>query len=129
MKLIANQGSSIIYELSSTSWIQLLSVPRSFTKRKLMENESVQFKIILAELLINRFSSRKCKITAEEPQFTLELPQPLKELDHIVQFTENCQWCFTNGKKDVKCFTYCKSCNVSLCVQKDRNCFKLYHSF
>ena len=92
----------------------------------------LNFKIILPELLINRFSSRKYKITAEEPQLTVELPQPLKEPDHIVQFTEKrqrCQYCFTNGKKDVKCFTYCKSCNVSLCVQKDRNCFKLYHSF
>ena len=92
----------------------------------------LNFKIILVESLINRFSSRKRKITAEEPQLTVELPQPLKEPDHIVQFTEKrqrCQYCFTNGKKDVKCFTYCKSCNVSLCVQKDRNCFKLYHSF
>ena len=92
----------------------------------------LNFKIILIESLINWFSSRKRKITAEEPQLTVELPQPLKEPDHIVQFTEKrqrCQYCFTNGKKDVKCFTYCKSCNVLLCVQKDRNCFKLYHSF
>ena len=92
----------------------------------------LNFKIILAELLINRFSSRKRKITAEEPQLTVELPQPLKEPDHIVQFTKKrqcCQYCFTNGKKDVKCFTYCEPCNILLCVQKDRNCFKLYHSF
>ena len=48
----------------------------------------LDFKIILSESLINRFSSRKCKLTAEEPQLTVELPPPLKEPDHIVQFTQ-----------------------------------------
>ena len=92
----------------------------------------LNFKIILDESLINQFPSRKRKVTAEEPQPTVELPQPLKEPDHIDQFIEKhqrCQYCFTNGKKDVKCFTYCKYCNVFLCVQKDRNYFKWYHSF
>ena len=104
-------------------------------KKKIKTKMSLlNFKIILAESLINQFSSRKRKFTAEESQLTVELPQPLKEPEpyHIVQFTEKsqlCQYFFTNGKKDVKCFTYCKSCNVSLCVQKDRNCFQLYHSF
>ena len=90
----------------------------------------LNFKIIFAKLLINQFSSQKCKITAKEPQLTVELPKSLKEPDHIVQFTEKrqcCQYCFTNGKKNVKCFIYCKT-SVSLCVQKDGNCFKLYHS-
>ena len=103
-----------------------------YKKKVNAEMSLLIFKIILAESLINRFSSRKRKITVEEPQLIVELPQPLKEPDDIVQFTEKrqrCQYCFTNGKKDVKCFTYCKSCNVSLCGQKDRNCFKLYHSF
>ena len=79
----------------------------------------LDFKIILAESLVNRFSSRKRKMTVKEPQLNVELPQPLKEPDHIVQLTEKrerCQYYFTNGKKDVNCFTYCKSCNVSLCV-------------
>ena len=69
--------------------------------------------------LINWFSSRKCKFTAKEPQLIVKLPQTLKEPDLIVQFIEKrqwCQYCFTNGKKDVKCFTYCKSYYVSLCV-------------
>ena len=76
--------------------------------------------------------NQKCKITAEEPQFTVELAQPLKKPDRIVQFTERrqrCRHCFINGKKDVKCLTYCKCCNVSLCVQKDGNCFQLCYSF
>ena len=38
----------------------------------------LNFKIILSESLINRFSSQKLKITAKEPQLTVELPQPLK---------------------------------------------------
>ena len=73
----------------------------------------LNFQIILAESLINRFFSRKRKITAEEPQITVELPQPLKEPDGIVQFTEKrqrCQYFFAYGKKNVKCITYCKSC-------------------
>ena len=91
----------------------------------------LSFKIILAESLINRFCYQKRKITAEKPKLTVELPQPLKKPDHIVQFTEKrqrCQYCCTMGKKDAKYFTYCESCNVLLHVQKDRNWFKLYHS-
>ena len=49
----------------------------------------LNFKIILAESLINWFSSRNYKITAEEPQLTVELPQPLKEPDHIVLLQKN----------------------------------------
>ena len=133
MKLIANQGTGIIYEFSSTLSIQLMSMPMSFTEKKVNAKMSIlNFKIILAELLINRFPIRKCKITVDEPQITVELLQPLKEPDHIVQVTEKrqrCQYCFTNRENDVKCFTYCKSCKVSFFVQKDRNCFKLYHFF
>ena len=89
------------------------------------------FKVIFAKLLINRFSSRKQKFTSEEPQLALELPQTLKEAPHIILFTDNHRrrmYCFSNGDKDTKSFTYCKSYNVPLCVQKDRNCFKLYHT-
>ena len=53
----------------------------------------LSFKIILAESLINRFCYQKCKITAEKPKLTVELPQPLKKPDHIVQFTEKRQRC------------------------------------
>ena len=62
----------------------------------------LNFKIILTELLINRFSSRKCKGTAEEHQLTVKLTQPLKEPNYIVQFTEKrqrCQYCFINRKR------------------------------
>ena len=93
---------------------------RVIYKKKVNAKTSLpNFKIILAELLINRFSSQKRKITAEEPQLTVELPQPLKEPDEIVHFAEKrqrSQYCFTNEQKDVKCFTYCKYCNISLCA-------------
>ena len=62
----------------------------------------LNFKIILTESLINRFPSRRRKITAEKPQLTVELPQLLKEPYHIVQFAvkrQRCQYCFTNGKR------------------------------
>ena len=32
------------------------------------------------------------------------------------------------AKKDGRYFAYCKSYNISLCVQRDINCFKLYHT-
>ena len=91
-----------------------------------------KFKVTLAESLINRFSSRKRKFMAEEPDLTVQIPQSMKEPDHMVQFTDKrrrCQYCLNNGRKEVKCFTYCQSCNVFLCVQKDRNCFKLFHTY
>ena len=66
----------------------------SIYKKKVNAKMSLHnFKIILAESLINRFSSWKRKITAEEPQLTGDLPQPLKEPNNIVQFTEKSQCC------------------------------------
>ena len=95
-------------------------------KRKLNARMSLfHFKVILVESLTNRFSSRKAKFTTEEPKLALELPQALKEPAHIVQFIEKrrrCMYCLNYEKKDTKCFTNCKSCNASLCVQKNRSC-------
>ena len=102
-------------------------------KKKINARMSLfHFKVILAELLIKRFSSRKRKFIGEEPQLAFKLAQALKEPAHIVQFTEKCRlcmYCFNNWNKNTKCFTYFKSCNVFLCVQKDRNCFRLYHAY
>ena len=106
----------------------VVNAPVIYKKKVNAKMSLLNFKIILAELLINRFSSRKCKITAEESHFTVELPQPSKEPDHIVQFTEerqHCQYCFTSGKKGVKCFTYCKPvmfCCVSRKTEITSNC-------
>ena len=53
----------------------------------------LDFKVILAESLINRFSSQKPKFATEETQFALELPLSMKEPDHLVQFTEKRRRC------------------------------------
>ena len=53
----------------------------------------LDFKVILAESLINRFSSRKPKFANEETQFALELPLSMKEPDHLVHFTEKRRRC------------------------------------
>ena len=90
-----------------------------------------KFKVMLAESLINGFTSRKRKFAADEPQLAAELPLSIKQPDHIIHFTEKrqrCVYCFNDGRKDVKCSGYCKTCNVHLCVQKNRNCFNMYHS-
>ena len=42
----------------------------------------LDFKVILAESLINQFSSQKRKFAAEEPQLAVELPLSMKEPDH-----------------------------------------------
>lgn len=79
------------------------------------------FKFILAEFLINKFFSQKRKFTSKEPQPALELPLALKEPAHTVQFTEKhrrCMYCFNTGNKDTS------FCNVSLCIQMSRSCFK-----
>ena len=47
-----------------------------FKKKVNAKMSLLNFKIILAELLINQFSSRKRKITAEEPQPTADYQNP-----------------------------------------------------
>ena len=128
VRMIVNQDSGFIYEFFSTSRIQLLLMSMSIRKRTLMQKLVYSISKSSAPNRWQTNSSRKRKITAEEPHLTVEIRHTLKEPDHIVPFTEKlqrCQYCFTNRKRDIKCFTYCKSCNVSLCVQKDRNSFFL----
>lgn len=57
------------------------------------------FKVILADLLICRFSSQKRKFTSKEPKPELEWPQTLKEPSHIVQFTEKLFSLRSEGQK------------------------------
>ena len=65
------------------------TVVNAHYKKKVNAKMSLlNFKIILPKSLIKRFSSQNRKITAEEPQLRVELLQPLKELGHIVRFTE-----------------------------------------
>ena len=49
--------------------------------------------------------------------------------NHLPIFTERkrCYVCFKIFRKDVKSFIQCSACSVSLCLNKDRNCFKDYH--
>ena len=118
MKLNANHGSSIIYNVSSNLSV-VVNTNVICEKKVNAKIILLNFKITLSKLLINRYSSRKRKSNAEEPHFIVELPQPLTERDHIVQFTEKgqrCHYCFNNEKKDVKRFIYCKSCNACLCM-------------
>ena len=120
MKLIANQVSVYHIRIFFDLMDSVVVIAHAIYKKKVNAKMTLlNFEIILVELLINQLCSWKCKITAQEPQLIVELLQPLKERDHIVQFTEKrqcCQCCFTNGKKDGKCITYYKSCNVLLCV-------------
>ena len=85
----------------------------------------LNFTVTLAGSLINRFSSQKPKFTAEQLKLNLLLPYRNPRENQNTEKWRRCLYCFNYGKKDTKCFTYCESCNVSLCVQKDRNCFKL----
>ena len=79
------------------------------------------FKVNLAESLINKYSSRKEKATSGEVQLPLAVRVSCTEPQHMVLFTEKrkrCAYCYTNGKENTKCFGFSKTWYVSLCLQR-----------
>ena len=81
----------------------------------------LDFKVFIDEALINHFTSRKRKFASVKPKLAVELSLSIKESEHLVQLTgkkRHCQYCFDNEKKNVKCYKYCKTWNVSLVCRK-----------
>ena len=80
MKLIANHWLRYYLQIFFDLIDSVVVNARVIYKKKGNAKMSLpNFKIILTELLINQFSSPRCKITAKELQLTVELPQPLKK--------------------------------------------------
>ena len=93
----------------------------------------LNFKIAIATHLIGRYNSRNRAYpennTLEKRKYRYQF-QPEDIPLHLPEFAatrKQCKFC-SNGDLDNKTFVECKTCGVHLCMVKERNCFKNYHS-
>ena len=89
----------------------------------------LQFKRCVADGLTRHFSSRKRKFPGVRHVETATL-RPTGNICHMPIFQDSRHRC-VNCKKlklDHKTSVLCSTCNISLCLVKERNCFREFHS-
>jgi len=91
----------------------------------------LEYKIVIANALIGRYSNRKRAFPTCRPskRRSLEPSVPMNVPNHLPAFLasrKRCQYCKNEGL-DNKTFVFCETCGIHLCCLKDRNCFSKYH--
>lgn len=99
----------------------------------------LDFKLLLAEALTRANQAfytptrNRGRPAAEEPKrkrkrrIDLPLPEIANDgLDHLPAYTHERQLCKMYGCSG-KSYIKCEKCNIHLCLNKDRNCFKSFH--
>lgn len=111
---IACVNALIVYQQSCDSKISLLD-----------------FKKSVADSLTRKFSSRKRSFPfARSNRLSSFLrPQNGGTIEHMPIFQEKRRRCVSCTKRNMeaKTFIECSTCEVPLCLQKERNCFQRYH--
>ena len=90
---------------------------------------STDFRYSIAQTMIRKFSSRKRAVPLSRPSKRSRGPS-FDILDHLPDFALSRVRCAFCSSKNVDSRTYvrCMTCNIALCVQNNRNCFKQYHT-
>ena len=90
---------------------------------------SLDFRYSIAENIIWKFSGRKRAVPLSRPS-KRSRGQSFDVVDHLPDFASSRVHCALCSSKKVENRTYvcCTSCNIALCLQKDRNCFQQYHT-
>ena len=106
--------------------IAFILVNSHIVYRKLGNNISLQnFKIIVAQGLIDRYSNRKISLPTSMPskQKSHEPSVPREVPIHMPEFQEKRMRCLysKNEGSDHKTFVYCQICGLYLCLTKKRN--------
>lgn len=94
-----------------------------------MAMSSMDFRFSLARSMIGKFSNRKRAVPTSRPSKRSK-GESFGVVDHLPEFTAKRARCTLCASKNIenRTFTRCLSCNVPLCLQKERNCFYLHHS-
>ena len=90
---------------------------------------SLDFRYSIAQTMIRKFSSRKRAVPLSRPLKRSRDPSS-DIVDHLPDFAPSRVRCAFCSSKNVESRTYvrCITCNIALCLQKDRNCFQQYHT-
>ena len=90
---------------------------------------SLDFRHSITQTMIRNFSSRKRTVLLSSPSKRSRSPS-FDIVDHLPDFAPSRVSCAFFSSKNVESRTYVRiiTCNIALCLQKDRNCFQQYHT-
>ena len=90
---------------------------------------SPDFRYSIAQTMIRKFSSRKRAVPLSRPSKRSRGPS-FDIVDHLPGLAPSRVRCAFCSSKNVESQTYvhCITCNIALCLQKNRNCFQQYHT-
>lgn len=78
--------------------------------------------------LIEELPKKKKFRSSEDKKFQeSQRYQPHSHFAMVSDKRNRCSYCYINGSES-KTSMYCSSCDVHLCLTKDKNCFEAYHS-
>ena len=111
-------------------YLEMAVVNSFIIQEKLAESEwaadrpktLLDFKRRVALDLIGSYTSRNRFATSRSGKKT-----PLFHRVAMIDTKARCKNCYSQGKKDVKVFTKCETCEVHLCISKTKDCFNHYH--
>ena len=87
-----------------------------------------EYQLAIARGIVSGFTSRSRNASAAPIKVKQSISSKVVVVDHMPIFgsRERCKYCAKIGK-DLKSFIRCSTCNIALCLNKDRNCFQEYH--
>lgn len=90
---------------------------------------SMDFRFSLARSMIGKFSNRKRAVPTSRPSKRSK-GESFEVVDHLPQFAATRARCAVCSLKKIENRTSvrCVSCNIPLCLQKERNCFYMHHT-
>ena len=92
---------------------------------------SKQYRYKVANEIVSEFSSRIRG--APDHRVSHEMSEHanpgIMHLPMIVAERKRCKYCYDYLEKEFKSFIQCSGCLVTLCLNKDRNCFVAFHLF
>ena len=135
MKQIVGVNFGSTFAFSSIFLILPSSIQKSFTT--ILNQHLIIFTRLSIQYCTNydtevfgsRKRSRKRAVPLSRPSKRSRSPS-FDIVDHLPDFAPSRLRCAFCSSKNVESRTYvrCITCNIALCLQKDRNCFQQYHT-
>ena len=90
---------------------------------------SLDFRYSIAQIIIRKFSNRNRAVLLSRPS-KRSRGLSFDIVHHLLDFAPSRVRCAFCSSKNGESRTYvrCITCNIALCLQKDRNCFQHYHT-
>ena len=89
--------------------------------------DAKEYHVKIARVIIDGFSSRESSVCRGPKKRKSESAKPVV-VDHMPGYGKRgrCKYREDIGK-DLKSYVRCSTCNIALCFNKERNCFRDYH--